>query len=73
MLPCLHSALSTSTKQASIIDTGDRLTLDASLDALRHQPDLLDRVVASLFDAPERRTIEVIIDRPSSQMTDDNQ
>lgn len=50
-----------------IIEMGHRLIVDTSLDVLRRQPQLLDYVVASLFDVPERRSVEVIIDRPSAR------
>ena len=64
MFPHNHKGPQATDVRACIIDQGDRLTLSASLDALRRQPELIDRVVASLFEAPERHTVELIIDRP---------
>jgi len=65
VFPRSYKARTTINEQARIIDTGERLTLAASLDALHRQPNLIDEVVAALFDAPQRRAVEVIIDRPA--------
>lgn len=64
------SLLSSATKETiahtHITHTFERLTLDTSLETLDRQPDLLEQVVASFFEAPQQQTLEVIIDRPRS-------
>lgn len=63
----LSSATKATVTHTHIIHTNERLTLDTSLETLDRQPELLEQVVASFFEAPQQQTLEVIIDRPRCQ------